>query len=75
MSFTMYTTNTCGFCHQLKNFLNGKGVKYDVIDVTEDTEKRQELQSKYNALTVPILVRADGEYMVGMNMPKLMSMI
>lgn len=75
MGFTLYTTATCAFCNQLKKFLGAKNINYQIIDVTDDVEQRQALQTKYNATTVPILVREDGEYMVGMNMPKLMNMI
>lgn len=75
MGFTLFTTKTCGFCNQLKKILGSKSVSYNTVDITDDYEKRLELQGKYNATTVPILVREDGEFMVGMNMQKLMSMI
>jgi glutaredoxin 3 len=75
MGFTLFTTQTCAFCHQLKKLLGAKSIDYETIDVTDNLEKRLELQQKYNATTVPILVREDGEYMVGLNMPKFFAMI
>ena len=75
MGFTLFTTQTCAFCSQLKKLLGAKSIQYETIDVTDNLEKRIELQKKYNATTVPILVREDGEYMVGLNMPKFFSLI
>lgn len=75
MGFTLFTTQTCAFCNQLKKLLGAKSIQYEVIDVTDDLDRRNELQAKYNATTVPILVREDGEYMIGLNMPKFFSLI
>ena len=75
MSFTLYTTTTCGFCNQLKKVLGMKNAKYETVDITDDYEKRLELQKKYGAVTVPILVREDGEFVVGYNLQKTMSLL
>lgn len=75
MKFKLFTTQTCAYCSKLKTYLDSKSAKYEIIDITNDRETSLELQKKYNALTVPILVREDGEYMVGLNMQKLASMI
>lgn len=75
MGFSLFTTQTCAFCGQLKRFLDAKAVKYNIIDITNDRDKAFELQKKYGATSVPILVREDGEYMVGLNMSKLMKML
>jgi len=52
-----------------------KSAKYETVDITNDLETRQELQRKYGAITVPVLVREDGEYMVGFNLSKVASMV
>lgn len=75
MTYTLFTTNTCVFCQSVKKVLDSKGKKYDVIDVTDDYGRRLELQQKFNATTVPVLVREDGQFMVGFNQPKLFSML
>ena len=75
MKFILFTTQTCAFCPQLKNYLNSKSVKYETIDITNDRETSLELQKKYRALTVPVLVREDGEFMVGINMSKLANLL
>ena len=75
MKFTIFTTQTCGACKTLKAYLAKFNKEYEAIDVTDDYTKRKELHEKYGAMTVPVLVREDGEFMVGFNAPKLMNMI
>ena len=75
MKFTLFTTQSCAFCHQVKQYLAKFNREYETIDITDDFEKRLELQHKYMATSVPVLVREDGEFMVGFNAPKLMSMV
>jgi glutaredoxin len=75
MKFKLYTTRTCAYCPQVKKLLGAKNKEFDVIDVTDDIEQRRLLQEKYQAMTVPVLVREDGEYMVGLQMPKLFAML
>lgn len=75
MGFSLFTSKTCAYCGQLKKFLDAKAAKYNIIDITDDYEKRLELQKLYGATSVPVLVREDGEYMVGLNMSKLMKML
>lgn len=75
MRFTLFTTNTCSFCPTVKQYLAKFNREYDTVDVTDDYEKRLELQNKYMATSVPVLVREDGEFMVGFNSAKLLSMV
>jgi glutaredoxin len=75
MKFKLYTTKTCAYCPQVKKLLGAKNKEFETIDVTDSYEQRLELQQKYNAMTVPVLVREDGEYMVGLNMQKFFSLV
>jgi len=75
MKFKLYTTRTCAYCPQVKKLLGAKNKEFETIDVTDDIEQRNELLNKYQAMTVPVLVREDGEYMVGLNMSKFFSML
>jgi len=43
MKFTLYTSQTCAYCEQLKKFLGMKSAKYETVDITNDLETRQEL--------------------------------
>lgn len=72
---TLYTSKTCGFCPTVKQYLKKFGAEYNEIDVTDSYEARLELQTKYQAQTVPVLVSESGDFMVGFNVPKLISMI
>lgn len=50
----MYTTQTCPYCVAAKNLLDGKGVAYQTIDLTNDFKGREELLKKSNGQrTVP----------------------
>jgi glutaredoxin 3 len=42
----IYTTNTCSYCAAAKMLLQKKGAKYDEIDVTYDTGKRQQMTAR-----------------------------
>jgi len=75
MKFKLYTTKTCAYCTLVKQLLGAKNKEFETIDVTDDIEQRNELLNKYQAMTVPVLVREDGEYMVGLNMSKFFSML
>ena len=75
MKYTLFTTETCAWCNQLKKFLGMKSVNYDTVDITHDQTKALELQKLYGATTVPILVREDGEYVVGFNIAKTLKLI
>jgi glutaredoxin len=75
MKFKLYTTRTCAYCPQLKKLLGAKNKEFETIDVTDDYNQRLLLQQKYQAITVPVLVREDGEYMVGLNMQKFFSLV
>ncbi len=39
----IYTTNYCGYCTRAKDFLRGKGISFEEIDVTGDDAARARL--------------------------------
>lgn len=60
-SFTMYTTPWCGYCHRLKSQLDREGITYDIVDIEQQPEAVQIVESANNgSQTVPTLVYADG---------------
>ena len=73
-TMTLYTTKTCGFCPTVKKILDMKNKDYETVDVTDDYDSRLELQQKYGAMTVPVLV-SDKGVMIGFNQAKLFSLI
>ena len=57
MKITIYTTNTCAYCHMVEKYLKYKKLKYTLVNMDEHPERRQEAVNVSNgALTVPITV-------------------
>jgi len=63
---TVFTTKTCAYCKVVKQYLTTKGKEFQVVDVEEQPEKRQELFEKTGVRTVPI-TQVDDQYIVGWN--------
>ncbi len=56
-NITIFTTNTCSYCGMVKRFLDMKGQPYQVVNLDEAPERRQEaIEVSGGALTVPITV-------------------
>jgi len=49
----MYTTGWCPYCRGAKAFLRAKGVEFEEIDVTDDPDKRLEMEKLSARRTVP----------------------
>ena len=61
MSFTMYSTPWCGYCHRLKSQLDREGISYDVVDIEQQPEAAAIVEQVNNGnQTVPTLVFSDG---------------
>jgi mycoredoxin len=60
-TFTMYSTPWCGYCHRLRSQLDREGIAYDVVDIEEQPEAAQLVESvNHGNQTVPTLVYSDG---------------
>jgi glutaredoxin 3 len=70
MSVTVYTTPTCGFCHQVKAYLNQRGVPFTEYDVSRDMRRAQEMVRVSGQQGVPVVV-IDGQAVVGFNRPQI----
>ena len=68
---TVFTTTTCAYCQMLKKYLTMKGYEYNVVNLDDDPDKRQELLEKTGAMTVPI-TQVDDEFVIGWN-PSLLN--
>ncbi len=59
-SVTIYTTSSCVFCLRAKDFLRGRGIPYEEVDVTGDDAARAELVERANGQrTVPQIFVGD----------------
>lgn len=61
MTFTMYTTPWCGYCHRLKSQLDREGIAFDIVDIEQQPEAASIVESANDGnQTVPTLVYSDG---------------
>ena len=61
MTFTMYSTPWCGYCHRLRGQLDREGISYDVVDIEQQPDAALIVeQANSGNQTVPTLVFADG---------------
>ncbi|GAB3770293.1 mycoredoxin [Nocardioides ginsengisegetis] len=57
----MYSTPWCGYCHRLKGQLDREGIAFEVVDIEQNPEAAQIVESANNGnQTVPTLVYSDG---------------
>ena len=55
MAIRIYSTPTCSFCHQLKNYLRSRQVKYVDYDVSRDERKAGEMLNRSGQTGVPVM--------------------
>jgi mycoredoxin len=61
MTFTMYSTPWCGYCHRLRGQLDREGIAYEVVDIERQPDAAVIVEQVNNLnQTVPTLVYADG---------------
>jgi glutaredoxin 3 len=68
MSISIYTTPTCGFCHQAKAYLKQRGMPYVEFDVSRDPQKAAEMVQLSGQQGVPVIL-IDGQVVLGFNQP------
>lgn len=66
MAVTVYTTPTCGFCMNVKNYLKESGVSFTEYNVADNREKAEEMVRKSGQMGVPVL-DINGKIIVGFN--------
>jgi glutaredoxin 3 len=55
-NYVVYSTPTCPSCNQLKQWLDEKDVKYEVVDLTQDPLRGQEMIQKTGQMVVPVSI-------------------
>ena len=66
----IYTTETCSYCHMVKEFLKEKKIDFEEIDVEENQDKAKEMVEKSGQMGVPV-TDVDGEIIIGFDEPKI----
>ena len=59
MNVTVYTTPTCGYCRQVKEFLSRRGLKFTEYDVSRDRAAADEMIRKSGQMGVPVIIVDD----------------
>jgi len=66
----IYSTPTCPYCKQTKDYFTEKGVEYQDIDVASDSAKAQEMIAKSGQMGVPVL-DINGKIIIGFDKEKI----
>ena len=70
MDVTLYTSPTCGYCHQAKRYLSDRGVSFAERDVSVDRAAAEEIVRLTGQMGVPVIV-IDGHPVIGFDRPRL----
>jgi glutaredoxin-like YruB-family protein len=62
----VYSTPTCPWCKKVKQFLAANNVKYQDLNVADDTAARDEMINLTHQMAVPTIA-IDSDYVVGYN--------
>ncbi len=68
-NITVYTSDTCGYCQMLKEYLKDRKITYTEKNINTDAQARNELISK-GYMGVPVVIVGD-ETIVGFDKAKL----
>lgn len=61
MTFTMFSTRWCGYCHRLKRQLDREGIEFAIVDIEQSPEHVETVeQANGGNHTVPTLLFSDG---------------
>ncbi len=58
-AITLYVTGWCPYCQRAKGLLEGKGLRFQEIDVDDDTKLRAEMTARSGRRTVPQIFIGD----------------
>jgi glutaredoxin 3 len=70
MSVTVYTTPTCGFCFQLKRYLEQRRIPFVEHDVSQDGHRATEMVRLSGQQGVPVSI-VDGQVVLGADIPRI----
>lgn len=70
----IYSTPTCHFCQQAKEYFGEKGIEYTNFDVSTDLEKRQEMIEMTGQMGVPV-IKIGEDVLIGFDKEKIMQLL
>ncbi len=69
-AITIYSTPTCAYCKMAKEYLTGKNIPFDDVDVSLDPKRQEEMIAKSGQFGVPV-IDVGGKIIVGYDKRKL----
>ncbi len=70
----VYSTQTCPWCHVVKNFLKEHDIAFQDVDVGKDRKAAQEMIDKSGQMGVPV-VDINGSIVIGFNEAKIRELL
>ena len=70
----VYSTPTCVYCETLKEYLKGKEIDFESIDVSQNQKELEEMIKKSGQMGVPV-VDINGAIVVGFDKEKINSLL
>ena len=74
MRIDIYTSPTCGYCHQAKRFLDERRIQYFEYDVSRDQDAAERMVNLTGQMGVPVLV-IDGQVVLGFDRNRIDSLL
>ncbi len=71
---SMYTTDTCHYCHLAKDYFKENNIAFEEYNVGVDMVKRKEMVELSKQLGVPV-IKIDDSFVVGFDQPKIASLL
>jgi glutaredoxin-like YruB-family protein len=70
----VYSTPTCVYCETLKEYLGGKKIDFESIDVSQNQKELNEMIDKSGQMGVPV-IDINGTIVVGFDKEKINSLL
>ncbi len=70
MNVKVYSTPTCPYCRMAKNYFHSKKIDFVDIDVSQNSEKAQEMMDLSGQMGVPVIVIGE-DVIVGFNQAEI----
>jgi len=70
MEIIVYSTPTCGYCVQLKDWLKERNIEFKEIDLSQSQEAIDDFVKKTGQMAVPA-IEIDGEIIIGFDIAKI----
>lgn len=71
---TIYSTPSCHFCHDAKDYFNENNIAYTEHDVASNMDMRKEMMEMTGQMGVPV-IRIDDDVIIGYDKAKIVELL